>query len=1128
MPDTRPNRPVTIASFVVLLCALPGLADPAGEEFFEKKIRPVLIEHCYRCHSTSAEKLKGELLLDTREGMLKGGISGKPAVVPGQVERSLLIEAIRYENEDVQMPPKKRLKPEQVRDFEHWVQMGAPGPQRPPVTGAATPGRAHWAFQPVRNPPVPAVKDPGWPRTSVDAFILAKLEQSGLRPAPQADRRTLARRLYYDLHGLPPTFEQIHEFVNDTSPSAYERLLERLLASPRYGERWGRRWLDLARYADTKGYVYDREEKRFVHAHNYRDWVIRAFNQDMPYDRFLTLQIAADQLVTAETQLAKNASDDLAAMGFLTIGRRFLGIPHDIIDDRIDVVTRTTQALTVACARCHDHKFDPIPAADYYSLYGVFASSMEQTVPIGAEPQQSDAYTAYVAELKSRTEKYEKTIARHREAIAERLRSQVHQYFLELPAAEKLNPELFYETIYEDTVNPIVVRQWYDYVLRGKNRFHPIFTPWMKLAELPPRQFAQEAPAVIDRLLGDSRNKVNGRIARALATTRPASMKDVAEMYGAVFDSAYQAWKRTVKADPRATALPDADEEAIRQVLYAADSPAQIPPGTMAETEHFFTEKARVEIGKARMLIDQLHITAPGARRQAVILVDKPKESWASPRVFRRGNPALKGEEVPRQYLSIIEGPDRKPFTQGAGRLDLARAIVHKDNPLTARVMANRIWQWHFGSGLVRTPSDFGLRAEPPTHPELLDHLATHFVNSGWSIKAMHRLILLSATYRQASAPAAAGPAPAQRANDPDNHLLSRFNPQRLDFESLRDSLLMASGELDLTLGGRPVELFKPPYSTRRTVYGFTDRQFVPGVMKVFDFANPDLHSPQRFETSIPQQSLFFLNSPFVAGRARALARRTGDRADARARIQALYRIVFQREPSDRQLSAGLAFIQSAGPEPQPSAPRPVVTQWSYGYGEFDESTQKLKRFTKLPHFNGTAWQGGADWPDGKLGWVQITATGGHAGNDLAHAAVLRWTAPRNTTVIVRGNLGHAFSDGDGVRGRIVSSRHGQLAMYVLHNRKADTNLGPVELKAGDTIDFVVDIRGGLNNDQYTWTPVIVSKDEKPARATEEFKTEWDAQKEFAGPLLEPAKPLTAWEKYAQVLLSSNEFMFVD
>jgi hypothetical protein len=438
--------------------------------------------------------------------------------------------------------------------------------------------------------------------------------------------------------------------------------------------------------------------------------------------------------------------------------------------------------------------------------------------------------------------------------------------------------------------------------------------------------------------------------------------------------------------------------------------------------------------------------------------------------------------------------------------------------------MVNRIWGHHFGDGLVNTPSDFGTRAGTPSHPELLDWLALRFMEQGRSVKSMHRLMMSSATYRQSGADN-----PSARAVDPTNRLLWRMNRNRLDWESMRDSLLAASGELDLTMGGRPAELL----GTRRSVYGKVDRQFLPGVLRLFDFANPDIHIPQRPTTTVPQQALFFLNNPFVVERARALLGRpeVASMAAPPERVRALYRVLFQREPTAAQVEAGAQFVSMAERTPPPEPSEPVVSAWQYGYGEYDPVAGRVTSFTALPHFTGEAWQGGRTHPDPVTGWAQLTADGGHAGNDLKHATVRRWVAPRDGKVSIEGTAMHGDRRGDGVRAAIVSSRHGRLAMWVLHNKRAETRIGPVDVKAGDTIDFIVDLRNDLGSDEFNWAPVIRSLD-KPdataAAATGEAVAAWDARKEFAGPPPTPAVPLTAWEQYAQVLLLSNEFMFVD
>jgi hypothetical protein len=996
--------------------------------------------------------------------------------------------------------------------------MGAPDPRTaPPAPNAAVADKRNfWSFQPPREPTVPAAKDESRIRTPVDRFVVAKLLEKGLQLSPEADRRTLIRRATFDLTGLPPSPEEVDAFVGDKSSDAYERLIDRLLASPRYGERWGRHWLDLARYSDTKGYVYsDREETQFVHAFAYRDWVIRALNDDVPYDRFLLLQIAADQLEPPNS--AHNAN--LAAMGFLTIGRRFLGIPHDIIDDRIDVVTRTTQGLTVACARCHDHKFDPIPTEDYYSLYGVFANSTERTAPLVANPTRTKEYEAYEQELKKRTDKLHTTFKAKRDDMVDRLRRKAPDYLLAVLDAEKLPNELFYENVDPDDVNRVVVRQWQQYLFgRSRRGFDPVFAVWHALAGVPDKGFDAKAQGAIRTLSNDPQSRLNPLVAQAFAAAKPASMKDVAGAYGKLLADVDKAWREASKADPKRSALADASQEELRQVLYGPESPATVPPGSIADIEWFFPEGVRVELGKLQKDIDNLNITHAGAPPHAVYLVDR--DTVVKPRVFKRGNPATKGDEVPIRYLSVVAGGKRQPFTSGSGRLEMARAIASPGNPLTARVMVNRVWAWHFGQGLVNTPSDFGTRCEPPSHPELLDYLALRFVESGWSIKKLHRLIMMSAAYRQGSADN-----PAGAAADPGNRLLWHFNRQRLDFEAMRDALLASSGELDPAVGGRPVDMLN---STRRSVYGKVDRQFLPGVFRTFDFANPDLHIPQRPATTVPQQALFFMNSPFLADRARAMANRPDVAGvnDPAGRVARLFRDCYQRPPTEQQTRAALRFVEQAAAAAVPLPPKPVATAWQYGYGEVEKPAMVLKSFQKLSHFTGDSWQGGIEWPDTKLGWVRLTAAGGHAGDDEKHAAVRRWTAPRDTSVAVTGTVGHSNEAGDGIVAAVVSSRHGVLTTYRLHNRKADAGVGPVVVKKGDTIDFVVDRGDDLNSDDFLWAPVI--KDLNASAALGDDAKSWDAKNEFAGAPRNAPVALNPWEQLAQVLLESNEFLFVD
>jgi len=636
-------------------------------------------------------------------------------------------------------------------------------------------------------------------------------------------------------------------------------------------------------------------------------------------------------------------------------------------------------------------------------------------------------------------------------------------------------------------------------------------------------------------------------VAQTLSDSSPASMREVAQRYGKLFGSVHKHWQEEVQtAATNHTALPtalsDPEQEALRQVMYSADAPVNVPSGAIVDVEWFFDEPTRVELSKLQAEIDRWNIKSPGAPPHAVILEDRSTQR--NPRVFLRGNPANKGDEVPRRFLEVLEGENRQPFNQGSGRLELAQAIANTNNPLTARVMVNRIWLHHFGAGLVRTPSDFGTRSEPPSHPELLDWLARRFMADGWSIKKLHRLIMLSSVYQQSSDAAREGQnsdlsliASSRNGKldpekiDPENRLLWRMNRQRLDFESMRDSLLAVSGKLNWAMGGKANELTKKPMNTSRTIYGYIDRQFLPGVFRVFDFANPDMHAPQRYTTTVPQQALFFMNSSFVVEQARALANRPEVAAINRPdeRIRHLYELAYQREPTDRQLDAGLRFVKKALTEPTPVPPKPIIPSWQYGCGEYDEGSQRIKSFQPLPYFSGEAWQGGTNWPDSTLGWVQLKADGGHAGNDLQHASIRRWVAPEDCVVIITGTLAHSHKEGDGIRARVVTSRGGQLGSWTLHNDKAEIKFESVEVKRGETIDFVVDPRDNLNSDDFTWAPVIkLANRPTAASSAGDSAAEWDAKKDFGGPPEPPPQPLNAWEKYAQALLLSNEFMFVD
>ena len=973
--------------FAVLCLAAFGRADnaapqaktdPKAVEFFEEQVRPLLFNKCYACHG--AKQQSGGVRLDSRESMLKGG--GSSAILtPGDPAKSLLVTVTHYDG-NVKMPPTGKLKPEEIAALTEWVKSGAVWPEKAGENAAADSRLNHWSFQPVKKYPVPKVANPAWAQNPIDAFIFAKLQAKKLAPSPPADKRTLLRRVTFDLTGLPPTPAEVNAFLADKAPDAYAEVVDRLLASPRYGERWGRHWLDVARYADTKGYTFE-EDVNFRSAYTYRDYVVRSFNEDLPYDQFLIQQLAADKLPQTDDRRP------LAALGYLTLGRQFLNDKTLIVDDQIDATCRGMMGLTVACARCHDHKFDPIPTKDYYSLYGVFASAHYPKPALIISPKElREPYEAY----QKRTEEFQK---------------------------------------------------------EGKALILAQIKRLREIGKKTPDALPKDIPAVLQSL--------------------------------------------------REEDFPN--EEKMKKLLPA------------------FEPDAQNRIKAIHTAQEELNKNVPPTPEFAVALEDDAQPN--NPYVFKRGNPGNGGDAVPRQFLAALSGPDRKPFAQGSGRLEMAQDIASRNNPLTARVLVNRVWMYHFGAGIVRTPGDFGLRGERPTHPELLDYLAARFMDEGWSIKKLHRWILLSNTYRQAS-----DYRPAADALDPENRLLWRQNAQRLDFESLRDSLLDVSGQLDEKVGGPSVSLTDANYTKRRALYGYIERQNLPGLFRTFDFPTPDASSAQRYRTTTPQQALFMMNSPFALDQAKALANRkeiVSADSDAQ-RVRILYRLLYNRAPDADEAKLGLDFVHHVSAS---VAPRPV---WQYGYGGFDAGVGPVS-FTPFAKFAGRQWQGSEKFPDAVLSYASLTAEGGHPGSDAAHAVIRRWTSPQDAILTITGTLNHPSDQGDGVQARIVSSGSGELGHWTAQHGQAATNVERVTVKRGDTIDFIVDCRANPNFDAFAWAPVlktVPASSVKTVSASAEPTLTWSASSDFGGPDSQTIKTLSAWEKYAHILLMTNEFCFVD
>jgi mono/diheme cytochrome c family protein len=887
-----------VLNFLLLFAPLPAAAPlTPAEEAFERKVRPILFDHCVGCHGP--KKKMGDLRLDTRAGLLQGGESG-PAIKPGDPDGSRLIRAVRHVGK-LKMPKKDKLKPEAVAVLADWIKAGAPWPKDPTKAPDDQAWKRHWAFQPVKDAPVPLVKNADWPRTPLDRFVLSRLESKGLTPSPEADRRTLIRRLSFDLIGLPPTPAQMEDFLGDQRADAYERLVDRLLASPHYGERWGRYWLDIARYADTRGYVF-LEDTSYPWAYTYRDYVIRSFNRDLPYDTFILEQLAADKLPIGKDRRP------LTGLGYLTLGGRFMNNVQDILDDKIDVVTRGLMGLTVSCARCHDHKFDPVPTADYYSLYGVFASCSEPVIPpVFEDPPNPALYAKFTAEMAKREKALADFVKGKQREVFQGARTRVAEYMLAVHARKgQPRPDNFMLIADGADLNPAMLSRWQAYLERTARKHDRVWAPWHRFATLSKKDFPEKAKEISKSLA--TNKEINPLVARAFVAKPPANLAEAARRYADVLLTTEKMWQETLTKSATTKQLSDADREELRRVFHGPNAPPDVPPGAFSDLELLPDRASQDKLQKFRKAVEQWRVTGAGAPARANTLVDL--ENPVQPRVFRRGNPNNPGPAVPRRFLSALSGPKSQPFREGSGRLELARAIVDPKNPLTARVQVNRVWMHLFGQGLVTTPGDFGLRGEPPSHPELLDHLTVAFVRDGWSIKNLQRRILLSAAYRQGS-----GDRANARRVDPENQLIWRMNRRRLDFEATRDALLAVAGRLDHSLGGPSVKDFLGAGPRRRTLYGHLDRQYVPSLHRTFDFPSPDASTPRRDSTTVAPQALFFLNSPFVMESARGLTSQLGSDKDLNGRVLGLYRLCYGRSPTAEEMALAREFLGMASAE---------------------------------------------------------------------------------------------------------------------------------------------------------------------------------------------------------------------
>ncbi len=1056
-----------------------AIPTAAQLEFFEKEVRPVLADHCYKCHGK--EKQKSGLRLDSRASILKGGEVG-PVVVPGKPETSRLILSINHvKAKDVEPMPNadKKIPAKDIAALTEWVRQGLPWPAE--TSPVAHDPNKHWAFKTVATPapPVLSPADEAMVRQPLDRFVLAKLRSEGLGFNPEAPREVVIRRLTLALWGLNPTAEEVAAFVADKNPKAVERLVDRLLAAPAFGERWARHWLDVARYSDTKGYVFQ-EERRYPYAYTYRDWVVNAFNQDLPYDQFLRLQLAADQI-------AKDPENnrDLAALGFLTLGRRFLNSVPDIIDDRIDVVMRGTQGLTMACARCHDHKFDPLPTTEYYSLYAVFNSSEEPKELPALKPFVRTKDTEeFEAELAVRRKKLDDFVDSRRELSYSAAKT-ADYLTLMLRAAKEPNFNYTQEAK-RTNLYPTILTGW-QRVLKAKlAEGDPIWGGWFRLKEVPDDQFAAKFTA----LLAQPAMFRDPLLRAEIKKKTPGKFSELTAAYGTVLSEARQPGKAGVP-----------EWKPWRDLVEASDGPTSVTAVSLIGAYNVADRNTRNNLEVA---VVGFKATSPKSPPHAMALQDKAKAVKGV--VFLRGSPSRPGKIVPRQFPAVLTQGQPKEFSQGSGRLDMADAIASKSNPLTARVMANRIWTELAGRSLVETPSDFGVRTEPPKNPELLEHLATTFMKDEWSMKKLIRAIVLSRTFLQSVDADQLG-----LAKDPDNELNWRARRRRMDFETMRDSMLRAAGRLDgAKLGGQPFDLVADFSAPRRTLYGHIDRQNLPAFFRTFDFANPDYHVPKRNETTTPQQALWMMNHPFGRTQADTLAAKVAALPSSADKIRSLYLAVLSREPSKEELALGLAYLGEAELAAAPA-------RWTSGYGGWNPAT-KTVAFTEMRFRTKDRLAPTDKITDKQFAHTFLTANGGHPGDKAESTAVIRrWTAGSAGRYRIEGTLAVASKSSDGVRARIATARAGLLAEVVTKGASTSpVRLAEVELNAGENIDFIADNYLGSNSDGFVWSPVI--KDAKTGEiitsAAGEFGKKPDRQ--------------SALSTFAQVLLTSNEFIFAD
>jgi len=929
----------------------------SGIEFFEKRIRPLLIERCYECHSSGAKKLKGGLRLDSHEGWSKGGDSGT-ALVPGDPDKSLLVQAVRWLDEDTQMPPKNKLPQAEIDALVEWVKMGAPDPRTNHSTFNSSSSQPlqrtnHWAYQPIRKSALPKIKDTRWPRGDIDHFILARLEERGLQPAPDADPATLCRRICFDLIGLPPTPDELTAFEQ----SAITALVDRLLASPRFGEHWGRHWLDVVRFGESvtlRGFI-------FKEAWRYRDYVIDSFNRDAPFDQLIREHIAGDLLPHHSVEERRR---QMIATTFLAMGNWNLEeqdkkqLDMDVVDEQLDTIGKAFLGQTIGCARCHDHKFDPIPTTDYYAMAGILKNSrtlkhanvsewLEVSLPVEPKREKNlseheTAVAALQAEIKAAKEAAKAIAGASGELKGDAKKASV--------IAAKDLPGIVVDSAQARQVGVWKHSQYSKHYIgdgychddnSGKGEKTLSFAPELtkpgryevRLAYIHAPNRESKIPVTIFHADGETTVHINQQ--------EPPVIEGRFVSLGQ-FRFEANGFGYALVSNEGTSGYVTADAV---QFLPADEAGAEVARITSTRNAEFGTRNGGQSLLRSaptnagpdiKALEAKLKKLQEAGPKRPMVMAMREAEKAEDIPVHVRGSVHNLGSVVPRGFLTVAShGPAPSMPERESGRRELAEWIASADNPLTARVMVNRVWLWLFGEGLVRTADNFGTTGDAPSHPELLDYLAARFVTEGWSVKILVREIVLSRTYQQSSSiydlrstidAAAEGSHVIRKSNivnhaDPENHCLARAHRRRLTAEQLRDAMLAISGQLELEAGGQTYPanrasdfgfVFTAP---QRSVYAPVFRNALPEMFEVFDFAPPSMVTGRRNTSTVPTQALFLLNHPFVREQAQTAARRllTETASGDAARIDRAYRLTLGRLPSANERALALGHLAAAG-----------------------------------------------------------------------------------------------------------------------------------------------------------------------------------------------------------------------